>query len=124
MTTRIASLLVGVINIVLSIIAFFLGLRIILRLFSANPATPFVAWVYNISEFFLSPFRGIFPNMGIETGVLDMVAIIALVGYMLLGYLVIEIFRNIARPSRERVTTTTHYHDIDDDLEDSHRHYR
>lgn len=116
MTIRITGLLIGVTNMVLSIIAFFLGLRIILRLFSANPATPIVDWVYSISEFFLSPFRGIFPNLGIESGVLDMVSIIALVGYMLLGYLLIEIFRSLVRSSTTRVRTTTHYHDVDEDL--------
>lgn len=118
MPIRLYNLFASIVNILLTIIGFFVGLRIILRLFSANPATPFVSWVYSISDTFITPFRGIFPALNIQTGVLDMVAIITLAGYMLLGYLLLSLFRSLVVTSTEEdIGVTTHYHDIDEDTE-------
>ncbi len=131
MPLRLYNFFAAIVNILLTITGFFVGLRIILRLFSANPATPFVSWIYSISDFFVTPFRGIFPTFNLQTGVLDLVAVIALVGYMLLGYLVLELFKNLAISStEENIHSTAHYHDIDEDLGEeehysrprSHRH--
>lgn len=64
-----------------------LGLRVFLLAFSANPITPFVSFVYDTSDTFLQPFRGIFPPRTInETGYLDVAAIFAIIIYALLGW--------------------------------------
>lgn len=85
-------LLSTIINIVLGIVTFFLGARIILRLFGANPLTPFVAWIYSVSEVILSPFKGIFPSTSITgSSVFDISAFIALVVYAVVSYVVLSL---------------------------------
>lgn len=60
--------------------------RVFFLLFSANPTTPFVQWVYKVTTDLMAPFRGIFPTkpMG-ETGYLDISAIFAIIFYMILS---------------------------------------
>lgn len=60
-----------------------LALRVFLLLFSANPTTPFVDFIYRISTDYLSPFRGIFPPRPVgETGYLDVAALFAIIVYL------------------------------------------
>lgn len=60
--------------------------RVFFLLFSANPETPFVAWVYKVTIDLMAPFRGIFPTKPIgETGYLDISAIFAIIFYLVLG---------------------------------------
>ncbi len=60
-----------------------LVLRVFLLLFSANPTTPFVKFVYNVSGDYLNPFRGIFASRPVsETGYLDVAAIFAIIVYL------------------------------------------
>lgn len=64
-----------------------LGIRVFLLAFSANAATPFVDFVYDTSNTFMQPFRGIFPARTVgETGYLDVAAIFAVIMYALLGW--------------------------------------
>jgi len=84
--------LVTFINIVMSVILFFLGLRMVLDIFNANPATPFVLWVGRVSDNLMYPFRGIFPNLSLANGGhLEMAAMVALVGYAIIAYVVIAL---------------------------------
>ena len=67
-----------------------LVLRIVLRLFAANPTASFVHWTYTTSSTLLEPFRGIFqPGVIDKSYVLDFTALFALVVYGLLGSLLI-----------------------------------
>ncbi len=64
-----------------------LGLRFLLRLFGANPAAPFVGWIYEASGPLLAPFRGIFINPQLESGTfLELSTLFAIVIYLLAGY--------------------------------------
>jgi uncharacterized protein YggT (Ycf19 family) len=56
---RLLTLLVYLFFIVATV---FLVIGFFLLLFGANPATPFVRFVYHFAELFLQPFRGIFPG--------------------------------------------------------------
>ena len=79
--TNLIHLVVGLAEVVLL-------LRIILRLFAANPGASFVHWVYSTSTTLLEPFRGIFPNAVIHRSyVLDFTALFALIVYALVGLL-------------------------------------
>lgn len=79
-------ILAGFINFFTALVALFLGLRVILRLFGANPDVAFVQWVYDSSGTLLQPFRGIFPTAEIAPGsVIDFSALFALLVYGLLG---------------------------------------
>ena len=60
-----------------------LTLAFFLLLFSANPSTPFVKFVYQIAYDFGQPFRGIFPTHPIgETGYFSTTALFAIVMYL------------------------------------------
>lgn len=81
------SVLTTVLNAVEAIVAFFLVLRIVFRFFGASPASPFVAWVYEVSARLLSPFSGFFANTGLLNLRLDIVAIFGLAIYFIIVYL-------------------------------------
>lgn len=69
-----AWVLIGVITLVL---------RVFLLAFSANPATPFVEFIYKTSADYLNPFRGIFPSKPVgETGYFDVAAMFAIIIYL------------------------------------------
>ena len=81
-----------VINGIIGIIEVLLLLRLVLELLGANAASPFVAWAYSVSGAFIGPFVGAFPGVYLTaSSVLDVVAIVAMVGYALLGWLLIEL---------------------------------
>jgi len=59
------------------------------------------------------------------SGSLDIVAIIALVTYMIAGLLLMEVFRKLALATimEESAPATVHYHDLEeDDEEDQPKH--
>lgn len=73
-----------------------LALRIVLRLFDANPLTPFVHWIYTTSETLLFPFRGVFPSGVIGRGyVLDFTALFALIIYAIAGAFLVFVVRQL-----------------------------
>lgn len=85
-------ILEGLINLVMGLIEIFLGLRFIFRLLGANPAAPFVAWLYQTTAPLLNPFRGIFPTPRLAHGyVLEFSTLVALVIYLFAGYLLLEL---------------------------------
>jgi uncharacterized protein YggT (Ycf19 family) len=101
-----------ILNIGLGLIAFFLGLRVVLKLFGANGETPIVSWVYGITERLIYPFSGIFPNLTVGGGLVDIVALISLAAYMLLGYLIGALIDSLIRPpvAHEHSDGTVHSH--------------
>lgn len=79
----------NLLNIFVATVESFLGLRLVLRLFSANPDNSFVSWVYDMSSVLLEPFRGIFPTREIASGVvLEFSTLFAMLVYALLGLFV------------------------------------
>ena len=109
-----------VINTLLAITSFFLGLRILFQFFSVNSSTPFVAWILDISSILIYPFSGIAPNLKVQPGVLDLVSIISEVVYLLIGSLLTSLIDGFSE-SRviEEHQIVTHYHDIDANSESS-----
>ncbi len=86
------SFVASVINGLIGIVEVLLLLRLVLELLGANAASPFVAWAYSISGAFIGPFVGAFPGVYLTaTSVLDIVAVVAMVAYALLGWLLIEL---------------------------------
>src|SRR5438067_329932 len=90
-------IILRLVDFIFGLIELILGARIVLELLSANPASPFVAWVYEVSGTLLYPFRGIFPSPTLRGGfVLDISAIVALFVYALIAYLISELIRFIS----------------------------
>ena len=63
-------------------------LRIILRLLSANPENQFAQVIYSLSEPFVAPFATLFSTPSIGTSQLDVNALVAVLVYALLAWLV------------------------------------
>lgn len=68
-----------------------LGIRVILMLIGANPGTPFTAFVYQLSELFLWPFRNIVANPAFGTSVLEITTFIAMIVYPLIGWAIVRL---------------------------------
>jgi len=82
------------------LIELIIGLRIILLLFAARESNSIVAAVYNISEIFVAPFRGIFGIRDLEAGAstLDFGAIVALIAWVIIEVVVLALLR-VFRPT-------------------------
>ena len=75
-------------------------LRIVFLLFSARESNDLVAAIYNISEVFVAPFRGIFRIDEVQAGAtaLDVGAIVALFGWIVIELIVLGLVR-VFRPT-------------------------
>ena len=75
-------------------------LRIILLLVAARQGNDLVTFIYNISEIFVAPFRGILRIEEVAAGqsALDVGAMVAVVGWFVISLLVFGVLR-IFRPS-------------------------
>lgn len=81
--SRIITYLVYAYSLVASI---FLAIGFVLLLFSANPNTPFVNFIYKVAYEFMIPFRGIFPTHQVsETGYFNASALFAIIMYLILA---------------------------------------
>lgn len=81
-------MIAGLVYAIMGLVAGIIGLRFVLRLVGANPASPFVAWIYDWSTPLVTPFAGILGQEATVTGpgavtssVFDWTALIALVIY-------------------------------------------
>lgn len=92
------------VNVVVVAIEFFLGIRFLLRLFGANPAAPFVQWIYDMTQPLLVPFNNIFPTSRVEGFVFDFTTLFALLVYVFIGYLVMELIAYLNYSGRSRNT--------------------
>jgi len=79
-------------------------LRIILLLLVANPGNDIVSFVFNITQPFVEPFVGMFSLNRVEAdqgSVLDIAAIVALIGWTLVEALVLAAIRIFSRRPAE-----------------------
>lgn len=83
--------IVGIINLLLV-------LRLAFHLFGAR-AVGFADLLYSISGIFVAPFRGIFANPSIEGSYFDMASLVAIIAYVLLGWLISRLVDLATRPA-------------------------
>ncbi len=85
---RVVSLLFGILFVLL-------GIRIVLLLLVANEGNAIVDFVYSVTEPFVAPFRGIFQFDQVVAGdaTLDLAAVVALIGWLLIYLLIMAILR-------------------------------
>ena len=72
---------------VFAVICVLLLLRVILKLLAANTAVAFTSFIYALSGFFMAPFNGLLPTFTSGRTILEGSAIVALIVYALVGYL-------------------------------------
>ncbi|CAN5757301.1 hypothetical protein BH24CHL5_BH24CHL5_00420 [soil metagenome] len=84
-----------------SLMQLLIGLRIVLLLVAARQGNDIVAAIYNVSEVFVAPFRGILRIDEVQAGAtaLDVGAIVALIGWVIIEVVVIALLR-MFRPAR------------------------
>jgi uncharacterized protein YggT (Ycf19 family) len=87
------------VNIVFGIIELLLSLRFIFKFFAVNVSTPFVTWVYGVTASLVSPFAKILPDLNLGGFIVDFSTLAALIVYVLVGYLLLQIFSYVG-PSR------------------------
>jgi|SRR3989344_1382107 len=80
-----------VVNAIISIIELMLGLRLTLQFLGANPVSQFVAWTYSITDTLIGPFAGAFPALTIGGFVVDVSTIFAMIGYVVIGWLIMQV---------------------------------
>jgi YggT family protein len=68
-----------------------IGLRIALKLIAANPANPFAALVYGLTDLFLWPFYGLTITPAVNGMVLELSSLIAMVVYAVLGWITVRL---------------------------------
>lgn len=75
-------------------------IRLVLKLLGANPLAGFSQFIYNVSDFFLAPFRNLLPTIGNNQSQLEMSVVIAIIVYALIGWMLARLmaiifFRNV-----------------------------
>jgi len=91
---------VQLVYLIFGVIDGLLVIRLILKLLGANPTAGFSNWVYNVTAFFLTPFKNILPTFGTAQSQLEMSVLLAILVFALLGWalgrlLVIVFYRNV-----------------------------
>ena len=81
----------ALLRLLLGVIEFFLITRFLLKLLGANPAAPFVRWIYETSGSMLEPFSNAFPPARGEGFVFDFNALFGLFMYIFGAYLITEL---------------------------------
>lgn len=89
-----------ILNILSAFIALILAARIISLFVGANPSTPAIIWINNISSFFLYPFMGLFQPIVLgSNSVIDVTAIVALLIYAIIFSILYRLVYILTRPS-------------------------
>lgn len=97
MTYKLYNPLTSLINLVIAAVEVLLVLRLVLKFFGANTATPFVQWVYDTTAPIIAPFRGIFVSPTLEGQyVLEFQTIFAIIIYAIVGYLLVALVGFVA----------------------------
>jgi hypothetical protein len=75
-----------VIGFVFGAITVLLALRFVLLLLGASEASPFVRFIYGLSNLFVAPFTGIFGEPSFNASVLEWSSLVGIVVYSLVAY--------------------------------------
>lgn len=79
---------------ILGVLEVLFAFRLVFKLLGANPQSPFVSFIYSVSQAFLSPFTGIFRSAvtkGIEAqSILEPTTIIAMIVYALVAWGIVK----------------------------------
>jgi len=91
------------VNVIVGVIEFLLSLRFIFKFFTVNVSTPFVAWIYEVTAILVSPFAKILPDLIIGGFVVGFATLVALIVYVLAGYLILQLFSFVSPRHYNRV---------------------
>lgn len=86
---------------IVGIVDALLVLRILFHLFGAR-AVGFASLLYDVTDFLVAPFRGIFPNPTVEGSYFDMASITAIIVYALIGWGIVRLIDLATRPANSK----------------------
>ncbi len=75
----------------LDVLEILLAFRFFLRLLAANAASPFVMFIYRVTELFVFPFRGIFPQISERGSVLEWAVLLAMIVYAIVAWGIVRL---------------------------------
>lgn len=102
----------GLIWLLFGILVASIGLRVALKLIAANPANPFAGWLYAFTDLFLLPFSGLTITPSAQGMVLEIPAIIAMLVYALVGWVIVRfVWLVFYQPAARSVRTVEREHD-------------
>jgi uncharacterized protein YggT (Ycf19 family) len=82
----------AIINFVVGIIEVLLTFRLIFKFLVVNTSTPFVAWIYGVTEPLVAPFAKILPNLKFSDFVVDFATVAAIIVFAIAGSLLLILF--------------------------------
>ena len=85
------TLIIRIINYAVGLLELLLGIRFLLRIAGANAGNGFVAFIYQFSDMFMTPFRSIFPRSVVEGSVVEWSTLFAMAIYAVLAYALIQL---------------------------------
>lgn len=87
-----------VVWLVVVIITIFLAIRVVFALLGANLENPFAAFIYNLTEPFVWPFRGLLQVGQVQYGVsrFEFETMVAIFVYMLAGWGITAVIRTLS----------------------------
>ncbi len=98
--SRVYLIVFNLIKQLLILLEFFLFLRFTLKFLSANPETVIVNIIYKYSDFFVSPFSSIFPDIYWQGEyLLEAANIAAMIGYAIVAFVIYQILRVFSKDS-------------------------
>jgi uncharacterized membrane protein YphA (DoxX/SURF4 family) len=89
---------VAVIWWIVGLIEILIGIRLLLKLFGANPASAFVSFMYNLTWPLVAPFHGIFNTTQEGRSIFEPESIVAMLIFLLIGWGIISLMRLLSRP--------------------------
>jgi len=91
-----------VITLIFVVLELAIAFRVLLELIAANPASPFAHFMYQMTGPFLAPFAGLTVMPSADGAVLEIPALIAMVVYGVLYWLIIRVMWVIFDPAKAR----------------------
>jgi hypothetical protein len=88
-----------------------LAIRFVLKALGANPSAGFAQFVYGITDILVAPFVGLFGTPRASGSVLDLNALVAMVVYLLVAWLLGRLVWIVAGDTRSAVTTRSTTYD-------------
>lgn len=92
---------------ILDILEILLAFRFVFKLLAANPASPFTAFVYALTDPLVAPFRGIFQEVAARGSVVEWATLLAMAVFAVLFWAVMRLVWIIVFSRRE---TEVHTH--------------